>query len=139
MEESRRMPEAREFDFVVAGGGMAGICAALAAARLGLRTALVERQEAFGGDAGRLVRRPILGSDVWGYRPNGRETGILEELRLENAARNPNHDWEACDGLLEERLRDEPTLSLFLNYALGHVEIGEGGFIEAVTVAQGDE
>ena len=128
-----------EYDLVVAGGGMAGVCAALAAARHGLRTALLEKGPVLGGESSSQVRRPILGADVWGRRPHARETGILEELRLEYAARNPDRRWEAWDALLEEWVRREPTLSLYLNAPLGTVEIGEGGFITAVTLRQGTE
>ena len=44
----RRMP-AREFDVIVAGGGTAGVVAALAAARAGARTALIEAKGYVGG------------------------------------------------------------------------------------------
>ena len=47
-EPSRRLP-VREFDVVVAGGGTAGVVAALAAARQGARTVLVEAKGYPGG------------------------------------------------------------------------------------------
>lgn len=123
----------REFDFIVAGGGMAGVCAALAAARHGLRVALVEQSARLGGDSNSLRRRPIVGSDVWGTRPHGRETGLLEELRLTYFAEHPEPRWEAWDEFLESALRRQPTLSLFLNTTLRRADRAGDGSLAAVT------
>jgi len=49
-EPARRLP-ARNFDVVVAGGGTAGVVAALAAARLGAKTVLIEMKGYTGGVA----------------------------------------------------------------------------------------
>src|SRR5690242_5312366 len=59
-------PTDSEFDLIVAGGGLAGVCAAIAASRHGLRTALIERAAFLGDDSGGPIRRPIVGADVWG-------------------------------------------------------------------------
>ncbi|MFH1024457.1 MAG: FAD-dependent oxidoreductase [Planctomycetota bacterium] len=48
-EPARQLPVVGNYDVVVAGGGMAGVAAALAAARLGVRVSLVERYCALGG------------------------------------------------------------------------------------------
>lgn len=59
------MPSARElgqYDVVVVGAGPAGISAAVAAARLGAHTALVERYGAVGGNLTLGNVNPILGS-----------------------------------------------------------------------------
>lgn len=48
-EQARQIPVYGRFDAVVAGGGPSGVCAALAAARRGLRVALVERMGFMGG------------------------------------------------------------------------------------------
>ena len=45
-----------EFDFVVVGGGISGICAALAAARLGCKVALVQDRYVLGGNNSSEVR-----------------------------------------------------------------------------------
>src|SRR5262249_44853970 len=67
----QRVPIAAEFDVVVAGGGSAGMAAAVTAARLGLRTALIEEMPVFGGMStggcvgtflGFFVRGPAGGS-----------------------------------------------------------------------------
>jgi glycine/D-amino acid oxidase-like deaminating enzyme len=49
------------FDVAVVGGGMAGIAAALSAARLGARTLLVERDDALGGNATQALVHTICG------------------------------------------------------------------------------
>jgi len=49
IEPRRSIPVVREVDVLVAGGGTAGVPAALAAARLGARTLLIEKFNSFGG------------------------------------------------------------------------------------------
>lgn len=77
-ENPKQIPVAGEYDVVVAGGGIAGIAAALAAVRQGAKTLLIEKQYALGGLA-------TLGL-VTIYLPlcdgNGRQVsfGICEEL-----------------------------------------------------------
>ncbi|MDH7568730.1 MAG: FAD-dependent oxidoreductase, partial [Armatimonadota bacterium] len=47
----RKAPRTLNFDFVVIGGGYGGVCAAVQAARLGLKTALVQNRPVLGGNA----------------------------------------------------------------------------------------
>ena len=49
MEPERRIPVSGTADVIVCGGGPAGVCAAVAAARLGAKTLLLERGGALGG------------------------------------------------------------------------------------------
>ena len=60
-EPARELPVVGEWDVIVAGGGPGGICAAVAAARSGARTLLIERQGFLGGIATAGWVRPILG------------------------------------------------------------------------------
>ena len=48
-EDSRRLPLRGAYDVVVAGGGFAGVAAAVSAARAGARVCLLEREYALGG------------------------------------------------------------------------------------------
>ena len=77
------------FDVVVIGGGLSGICAAIAAARLGSRTAIGQNRSVFGGNASSEIRMHIVGANCHSSKENLRETGILEEILLENKRRNP--------------------------------------------------
>ncbi|MFM8764117.1 MAG: FAD-dependent oxidoreductase, partial [Spartobacteria bacterium] len=77
---------AMECDFLVCGGGIGGISAAIQAGRLGLRTILLEKEWCLGGNGG-----PLLGvhwAGVKGEQPGWNETGIVEELTLRLHARN---------------------------------------------------
>lgn len=53
--------DAGEFDFVVVGGGMAGTCAAVSAARLGLKVALIQDRPLLGGNNSSEVRVHLQG------------------------------------------------------------------------------
>ena len=76
-------------DFCVVGGGLAGVCAALAAARNGIRVVLIQDRSVLGGNASSEIRMHIVGASCSGKRPGARESGILDELRVEDAVRNP--------------------------------------------------
>ncbi|MCC2672229.1 MAG: fumarate reductase/succinate dehydrogenase flavoprotein domain protein, partial [Armatimonadetes bacterium] len=81
--------ETRDYDFVVVGGGMAGVCAAVAASRRGLRVALVHDRPVLGGNGSKELRVWLQGANGGRNNRYFRETGFLEELRLENLYRNP--------------------------------------------------
>lgn len=51
IEEPREIPVARSYDVIVAGGGSAGVGAAIAARRMGARTLVIERNGCLGGNA----------------------------------------------------------------------------------------
>jgi len=102
-------------DFVVIGGGLAGVCAALAAARNGKKVILVQDRSVLGGNASSEIRMHTVGADIHGRRPGARESGLIEELRLEDAARNPHRSYSQWDLLLYEKVIAEPNLTLLLD------------------------
>ncbi len=104
-------------DIVVVGGGMAGVCAAIAAARCGAHVILVHDRPMLGGNSSSEIRMHICGADCSGGRKDtdSRETGILEELRLEDAVHNPQRSASMWDLLLYDRVRREPNITLLLN------------------------
>lgn len=104
-----------EVDLCVVGGGMAGLCAALAAARHGIRVALMHDRPVLGGNASSEMRMHISGANRHELIPNLRETGILEELRLENLRRNHQRSYSVWDMILYEKVKDEPNITLLLN------------------------
>lgn len=114
-----------ECDFFVAGGGMAGVCAAIAAARNGTKVILAQDRSRLGGNASSEIRMHIVGADHHGNRSGWREGGILEELRLENAANNPHHSWELWDLLLYDKVVSEPNITLILDSSLYAAEVTE--------------
>lgn len=107
--------ETHDVDVCVVGGGPAGLAAALAAARHGAQVLLMQERPVLGGNASSEIRMHICGADRHGHLPNLRETGILEELRLENVRRNANRSYSLWDSILYERARHQPGLDLLLN------------------------
>lgn len=104
-----------EADFCVIGGGMAGVCAALAAARNGARVILVQDRSVLGGNASSEVRMHIVGADCHGNRPGARETGLIEEFRLEDSFRNPHRSFSLWDLLLYEKVTENKNITLLLD------------------------
>ncbi len=102
-------------DFVVIGGGMAGTCAALAAARNGAKVVLVQDRSVLGGNASSEVKMHIVGADCHNSRPGLRESGLIEELRLEDSVRNPHRSYSQWDLLLYEKVKAEPNITLLLD------------------------
>jgi len=102
-------------DVCVIGGGIAGICAALSAARNGVSVALIHDRPVLGGASSSENRVHICGADRHNQIPNMRETGIVEELRLENLRKNPFKNYYIWDTILYEKVRFEPNIKLFLN------------------------
>ncbi|HEY3398523.1 MAG TPA: FAD-dependent oxidoreductase [Armatimonadota bacterium] len=107
---------------VVVGGGVAGVCAALAAARHGAATVLIQDRPVLGGNSSSEIRVHVTGADCSGGRPGFREGGLLEELRLEEAVRNPERNACLWDLVLWEKVKAEPHLRLLLNTTCGAVE-----------------
>lgn len=115
-----------ETDLLVAGGGLSGICAALAAARNGARVILVQDRSILGGNASSEIKMHIVGADCHGAKPGAREAGIMEELRLEDAARNPAGVYSQWDLLLYEKVILEPNIRLLLDTDVVSAEVVDG-------------
>jgi len=60
--------EVQSYDILVIGGGLAGVCAAIQAARLGRTVALVQDRPVLGGNASSEIRVNVSGSDCSGGR-----------------------------------------------------------------------
>ncbi len=118
------MSEIREsYDVAVIGGGMAGICAAVAAARGGAMTVLVQDRPVLGGNASSEIRVHINGcQDLTGPNWIDRETGIIEEILVENRARNPQESWPLFDHILYEFVTGTENLTLHLNTSAREAE-----------------
>lgn len=106
-------------DIFIAGGGPAGVSCAIAAARQGAKVILMQDRPMLGGNASSEIRMHILGADTGrtgvDLRFEPRETGIIEEIRLENAFRNPQRSPSMFDQILYEKCVAEPNLTLYLD------------------------
>jgi len=124
--------QSADADVCVVGGGMAGLAAALAATRHGARVVLMHERPVLGGNASSECRVHICGADRHGRLPHLRETGICEELRLDNLRRNPHQNFSLWDLLLLETCWAEPNLTLLLNCTC-HDAAMDGRRIRSVT------
>lgn len=73
----------------------------------------------------------VVGADCHGGKPGARESGIVEELRLEDAVRNPHRSYSQWDLLLYEKVKLEPNITLLLDTDVVGAEV-EGDTIRAV-------
>jgi hypothetical protein len=113
-------------DLFIAGGGMAGVCAAVAAARNGAKVVLVQDRSRLGGNASSEVKMHIVGADIHGARPGWREGGLIEEFRLDDAVGNPQRSREMWDLLLYDKLKSEPNVTLLLDTICCAAETKDG-------------
>lgn len=124
----------KNYDVIVVGGGVSGMCAAIAAARHGAQTALVHDRPVLGGNASSEIRMHICGADRHSTRENARETGILEEILLKNKSVNDkdNYSWPVFDTCMWEKCRFQDGLDLYLNTRFDGVEM-DGDTIKSIT------
>lgn len=121
-----------EADLLVAGGGPAGVCAALAAARNGAKVVLVQDRSRLGGNSSSEVKMHIVGANNHKGRPGWREGGIIEELRLDDAANNPQRSFELWDLLLYDKVVSEPNITLILDAAVCAADVQDGRITRAL-------
>jgi hypothetical protein len=130
-QERRR--EKLQTEILVAGGGPSGVIAALAAARNGARVILCQDRPVLGGNASSEIRMHIMGASPRGkaLETEARETGILEEIMLECAVRNPQSSASMLDLILYEKCRAEPNLTLMLNTTIVGVRMDGDRIVSA--------
>lgn len=122
-------------DLVVVGGGMAGVCCSITAARQGLKVILVQDRPVLGGNASSEVRLWMLGATSHMGNNNrwAREGGVIDEIMVENVWRNPEGNSIVFDSLLLEWVTREPNITLLLNTPVSGVAKNPSGEIESVT------
>lgn len=127
--------ESRDADLVVVGGGMAGLCCAISAARQGVRVILVQDRPVLGGNASSEVRLWMLGatSHMGSNNRWAREGGVIDEIMVENVWRNPEGNPILFDSLLLEWVTREQNIALLLNTAVSAAEKDEQGRIRNVS------
>lgn len=95
----------------VIGGGLSGLCCAISAARGGIKTVLIHDRAVLGGNASEEIRMWVCGA----HGQDNRETGIIEEITLENFYRNPSSNYSVWSAILYEKAVCEENLTLLLN------------------------
>ena len=98
-------------DLCIIGGGMSGLCCAIAAARHGIKVVLIHDRPVLGGNASSEIRMWIGGC----HGKDNREGGIIEEIFLENFYQNPSLKFPLWDSVLYQKAMAEENLTLLLN------------------------
>ena len=104
---------------VVCGGGLAGFCAAVAAAREGAKTCLIQNRPVLGGNSSSEIGVTPHGAAAW--HAYARETGIISELLLEERSRNHarinENGWtnSVWDMVMYDMAVATPNLTVHLN------------------------
>jgi hypothetical protein len=119
MRRSGEPQDAGQFDLVVVGGGMAGTCTAISAARLGLKVALVHDRPVLGGNNSSEVRVHLNGQI--NLPPYPRIGDVVRELDPSNQG-NARPAAFYNDEKKLRLVRDESNISLFLNMHAHQVE-----------------
>jgi len=133
---SEQPEEAGEFDLIVSGGGLAGTCAAIAAARNGVKVALIQDRPVLGGNGSSEVRVWPEGHTNKSLYPHVGD--IVNEI-LPPIVKGPGQVFNGVaaqyydDALKLKVVRAEPNITLKLNHRVIKVET-EGDTIKAVVI-----
>jgi hypothetical protein len=132
----RRSPKSLRIDcdLAIAGGGLAGTCCAITAARAGIKVTLIQDRPILGGNASSEVRLWILGATSHMGNNNrwAREGGVIDEILVENVYRNPEGNPLILDTILLEKIVNEPNITLLLNTVVHDVSKADADTIESL-------
>ena len=119
-----------KYDFVVVGGGISGMCAAVAAARQGLKVALVNDRPVLGGNNSAEIRVHLGGTiEVGPYPALGRMQREFGHSKKGNA--QPAENYE--DGKKQSWIESEPNVTLYASNRAVAVR-KDGSKIDAVII-----
>lgn len=104
-------------DLLVVGGGLSGVCAAITAARAGVKVVLVQDRPVLGGNSSSEIRLWVLGatSHLGNNNRWSREGGVIDEILVENTYKNKEGNPLIFDTILLDKVVSEPNIQLFLN------------------------
>lgn len=125
--------EAGRFEFVVVGGGVAGMCAAVVASRRGVKVALIQDRPMVGGNNSSEVRMHLSGA----ARSNYSETlgDVLAEIDVPRELFEGGRPMHTASAFIDDRknaiVMDEDNIAFFPLHRMQQVEM-EGGRISAV-------
>lgn len=135
--EEKRNLKVNEIDaeLVIVGGGLSGVCAAVTAARAGVKVVLVQDRPVLGGNASSEVRLWVLGATSHMGNNNrwAREGGVIDELLVENTYRNPEGNPLIFDVILLDLVRAEKNIRLLLNTSVFELDKDGAGQIKSVS------
>lgn len=122
-------------DLAIVGGGAAGTCCAITAARQGMRVVLIQDRPILGGNASSEVRLWLLGATTHMGSNNrwAREGGVINEIMMENLWRNPEGNPLIFDTILLEKVYEEKNITLLLNTSCFEVKKSGPDRIASVT------
>ncbi len=114
---------AGQFDFVVVGGGMAGTCSAISAARKGVKVALIQNRPVLGGNNSSEVR-VHLGGRI-NLEPYPALGNLVNEIGPEEGGNAQPKEYYEDDKKMQAVLA-EPNITLYLNHHANRVETKDG-------------
>src|SRR5690606_34302764 len=124
------------YDVVVVGGGLAGLCAAVASARNGKSTCLVHNRPVLGGNSSSEIRVTPHGAAA--FHAYARETGIISELLIQERAQNHEEIFEngwtnsIWDVVQYDLVQQTENLTLYLNTSFQKVIMRNERNIKAI-------
>lgn len=129
LELPDEVPIAGEYDFVVVGAGIAGMCAAVSAARLGCKVALINDRPVVGGNNSSEIRVHLGGRiEVGPYKNLGNLQKEFSPSRGGNA--QPAQYYE--DDKKMNWLKQEKNVELFTNYRVVRLDKKENHIVSVV-------
>ncbi len=127
--------EILNYEVTIVGGGVSGVVAAIAAARNGAKTLLINSSPVLGGNSSSEIRVWTRGSSGGG-NIMAEEMGILGELKLRNQYINQSLNPFIWDEVLLEAVLDEENITLLLGTLVVSTKVRENRVesIEAFSV-----
>lgn len=118
-------------DLLVAGAGISGMCAAVAAARKGMKVILVNDRSVLGGNASSEIGVRISGASHHTLNPAiyAKECGLVEELRLNmiKCSEMEGYGFYAMlDAVFFDFIYNEKNIKLIMNTLIEDCEVKEG-------------
>ncbi|MGL4851580.1 MAG: FAD-dependent oxidoreductase [Phocaeicola sp.] len=121
-------------ELVIVGGGLSGVCCAIAAARKGMKVALIQDRPVLGGNGSSEIRVWALGATSHMGNNNrwAREGGVIGEIMVENLYRNKEGNPLLFDALLLDKVLAETNITLYLNTVVYDLTKSSNSSIESV-------